>query len=214
MKFYCLFLWPCLSLILGCNYNHVKSSAVDANTALPNDTATSLSLSTSYASINSSVLAPECLRCHSSAAGSQGGLSLDNYQQVRSKLSQIYYRTIEKKDMPPSSLTPEQFSQLKGWLEAGGPEKSGSVRNTTIQGPLTWEVIQKQVFAGSCLDCHSGVQPEANLSLDNLDSVKKNITLIFEKSVIEQTMPLQPYPAMTEFQKQALMKWISQGMPN
>lgn len=213
MKFDILLIGLVLSFAMGCNYNHVKSNA-DANSSIPNSSATSLSVSSNYAAINSSILTPECLRCHSSSTGSQGGLSLDNYQQVRSKISQIYYRTIEKKDMPPSSLKPEQLAMLKTWLEAGGPEKSSSSYSGPIQGPITWDVIQKQVLAGSCLDCHSGTNPEAHLSLDNFESVKKNISLIFEKSVIEQTMPLEPYPAMTEFQKQALMKWISQGMPN
>lgn len=194
---------------LGCNYNHVKSSP-SQNTGGPQVT----SMSLDFLTLQSTVLNSQCLRCHSSAGGNQGGLGLENYQQIRANLNKIYYRAIEKKDMPPSSMPPEQFEMLKNWLEAGAPLKSASQNSGPIKGAITWQVVQKQILGSSCLDCHSGANPDGKLQLDSAEVVRKNINAIFEAAIIKQTMPLEPYPALTEGQKQALMKWISQGMPD
>ncbi len=193
----------------SCNYNHAKNTAQQASGV------SQLSAqSFDFATVQSNVIAPQCLRCHSAAGGNQGGLSLESYQLIRANLNKIYYRSIEKKDMPPTSLTSDQFSLLKSWIEAGAPEKNNGVNVGPIQGPITWLVIKKQVLGASCLDCHSGTNSEGHLQLDSADEVRKNINAIFDSAIVKQTMPLEPYPAMSDGQKQALMKWISQGMPD
>jgi uncharacterized membrane protein len=207
-----IFLFALSFLIFGCNYNHVKSADASGSENGLNQNLKMGSLD--YQSLQLLVLQKQCVRCHSSAGGNQGSLNLETYAQVRAQMNKIYYRSIEKKDMPPSGLSNSDFDYLKSWLEAGAPEKNTSRSQGPIKGPITWDVIKKQVFASSCLDCHSGPHPEGHVILDQIDEVRKNISFIFDVSIIKQTMPLEPYAAMSEFEKQALMKWISQGMPN
>lgn len=200
----------CFWGLAACNYNHVKKE----NGALKTQGKISASsLSLDFPSVQMSVLGPQCLSCHSNAGGNKGGLSLETYQQARSSMSRIYYRSIEKKDMPPNPMTAEQYELLKSWIEAGAPEKNlrGSVQ--VIKGPINWTVIRDQVLKNSCLDCHSGKDAHGELDLESLEVVKKNINAIFDSAVVKQSMPLEPYAALSESEKQALMKWISQGMP-
>lgn len=203
------FLTISLLSFFGCNYNHVKSSTAQS---MNEPVLTSLSLE--FSSVQNNVFATQCLRCHSSASGNQGGLNLEGYPQIRANMNKIYYRSIEKKDMPPNPLSTQQYTLLKSWLEAGAPEKDSGQNLGPIQGPITWLVIKRQVLGASCLDCHSGANADGNLNLDSAEVVRKNITQIFDSALIKQTMPIQPYPTMSEAQKQALMKWISQGMPD
>lgn len=198
--------------LTACNYNHVKKE----NGALggPGKSEAMVAATLDYQSMQMAVIGPECLRCHSSPGGNQGGLNLETYQQVRANLNRIYYRSIEKKDMPSGGLGAAQHNLLKAWIEAGGPEKNtgrGTVRSIT--GPINWPVIKNQVLKSSCLDCHSGKNADAGLDFTSLEVVRKNIGNIFEAAVVKQTMPLEPYASLTDAEKQALMKWISQGMP-
>lgn len=196
----------------ACNYNHVKKENAGNDPMAKNEAMLTASLD--YPSLQRAVLGPDCLRCHSSAGGNQGGLSLETYPQVRANLNRIYYRAIEKRDMPSGGLAAPQYDLLKAWIEAGAPEKNtGRGTARPIQGPVTWTVIKNQVLKSSCLDCHSGANADAGLDFESLEVVRKNIIPIFEAAVIKQTMPLEPYGALTDAEKQALMKWISQGMP-
>lgn len=205
-----------LLLVVGlalsaCNYNHVKDASAGAS-GRPGGVSSMANVSLNYRTMQAAVLGPQCLRCHSAAGGNQGGLSLETYQQVRASLNRIYYRSIEKKDMPSGGLGAAQYDMLKSWIEAGAPETGGTV-SRTISGPVGWSVVKNQIFKNSCLDCHSGASAEAELDLTSLEVVRRNITGIFKAAIIDQSMPLQPYAALSDSEKQALMKWISQGMP-
>jgi uncharacterized membrane protein len=200
-----------INLLSACNYNRVHGEAPLKDAGV---NGLGVLSSLDYASVQATVLGPQCLRCHSSAGGSKGGLSLESYQQVRASMNAIYYRAVEKRDMPESGLPQAQLDLLKAWIEAGAPEKNtGQKVSAPIKGPVTWLVVRDQVLASSCLDCHSGAKPDGNLDLQSLETVRKNINSIFESAIVKQTMPLEPYPALSDSHKQALMKWISQGMP-
>ena len=201
------------ALALGaCNYNHVKKEGARGARGAQGETMLAASLD--YASVRQNILGPECLRCHSSAGGNQGGLNLETYPQVRANLSRIYYRSIEKKDMPSGGLGEAQYQILKAWIDAGGPERNtGRGAGKPITGPVNWTVIKNQVLKSSCLDCHSGTNPDAGLDFESAAVVRKNIMAIFDAALVRQTMPLPPYGALTDAEKNALMKWISQGMP-
>jgi len=200
-----------LTFVCSCNYNNVHGEAPPKGGDTNNVSALS---NLDYASVQATVIGPQCLRCHSSAGGAKGGLSLETYQQVRASMNQMYYRAIEKRDMPDAGLPQNQYDLLKAWIEAGAPEKNiGGKASAPIKGAITWKVIREQVFAASCLDCHAGSKPDAGLDLENIEAVRKNINGIFDSAIVKQTMPLEPYAAMSDSHKQALMKWISQGMP-
>lgn len=203
----------CVLMVTACNYNNVKGDAPAAAGGAPGAKSMAV-VSLDYQSLNQSVIGPQCLQCHSNAGGNKGGLSLETYAQVRASLGRIYYRSIEKKDMPSGGLGEAQYQILKAWIEAGGPERStGKGASRPISGPINWTVIKNQVLASSCLDCHSGVNADAGLDFQSSDVVKKNINRIFDAAIVKQSMPLEPYAALTDAEKQALMKWISQGMP-
>lgn len=211
MKKMCLFL---VSLAVGaCNYNHVRSGAAEGTTG--NGGLSIQSAGLDYLNVQVNVLGPQCVSCHSQQGGSKGGLNLESFAQVRAAMNSIYFRSIEKRDMPPrEALSSSQMDLLKSWLEAGAPEKNmGRGSGREIKGPITWTVIKEQVFKSSCLDCHSGATPDGGLDLESFEVTKKNIDKIFKSAITEGSMPLQPYPSMSAFEKQALMKWISQGMP-
>lgn len=199
------------SSVMSCNYNRLKQEPTQGSNGSP--AVSSMSLNLDFQSIQMAVIGPQCLNCHSTAGGARGGLVLENYQQVRSALSKIYYRSIEKKDMPANSLPQGQYDLLKAWLEMGAPEKNNRRPIQAIRGPINWTVIKNQVLKNSCLDCHTGKEPHGGLDFESLDVVKKNIQSIFDAAIIKQTMPLEPYAALSDSEKQALMKWISQGMP-
>jgi len=142
-------------------------------------------------------------------------MNFETYQQVRANMNRIYFRSIEKRDMPSDGLPQSQFDLLKAWIEAGAPERNiGAKAAPPIKGAVTWAVVRDQVLGSSCLDCHSGASPDAGLDLHSVEVVRKNINTIFESAIVKLSMPLEPYPALSESQKQALMKWISQGMPD
>ena len=198
-----------LFLIQGCNYSHVKGTP-DGGAGGQAKILSEVSFD--YAGISQVILAPKCVSCHSAAGGNKGNLNLETYEQFRLNQNKIYFRTIEKRDMPPTPLTSAEFDLMKSWLEAGAPLKSTSVGGE-IRGPINWITIKNRVLKSSCLDCHSGKNPDANLDLSSLEVVRKNIQAIFVSTMINVSMPLAPYPAMSISEKQALMKWISQGMP-
>ena len=54
-----------------------------------------------FKTVQSAVLEKNCVDCHSNRGGNKGSLNLENFTNVRAKLSLIRYRSLEKKDMPP-----------------------------------------------------------------------------------------------------------------
>jgi uncharacterized membrane protein len=198
-------------LMPACNYNHIRGEGASGK---PQDISILAQASLDYQTINYLVLIPRCIQCHSNAGGNKGNLNLETYQQIRQNQAKIYYRSIEKRDMPSNPLPNAEYDLLKNWLEAGSPEHDIGARNAgEIRGPITWTLIKNRVLKSSCLDCHSGKNPDANLNFESLEVVRKNIQAIFVSSVVQMSMPLEPYPSLSNSSKQALMKWISQGMP-
>ncbi len=173
-----------------------------------------LELDNNYESVQRLVLSKQCLTCHSSAGGNAGKLNLETYENIKLNLNQIVFRVIEKKDMPQNGLPDSEFQLIKLWLESGAPEKNSPLGggNAPITGPLDWSKIKNQILVKNCLDCHSGEKPDANLNLENLEIFRLNLTKIIERTLVKQDMPPQPYGALTMNQRQALLKWISQGL--
>lgn len=173
-----------------------------------------LELSNNYESVRQTVIATQCLLCHSASAGNKGNLNLETYSNIKSNLNQIMFRVLEKKDMPEGGLAESDFQLMKLWIESGAPEKNiSNGANLPIIGPLDWTKIKRQILVKNCLDCHSGEKSDSNLDLSNLETFKLNLTKIIERTLVKQDMPPQPYPALTVNQRQALLKWISQGLP-
>ncbi len=201
-------------LLTSCNYNRVKSAGekpktLDSNELSKLDLATELN----YTSVNNKIISPQCLNCHSNATGNKGGLNLETYEAFRNKLNQIVYRSLEVQDMPPGGLAPEDKKLFQLWIECGAPTNNNGCSTGESAGPLNWNKIVKTVLSKSCLDCHNETAPDGNLNLAQYEKFKENYFAIFQRVFVKQDMPPKPYPSLTPNEKQAVLKWISQGMP-
>lgn len=198
-------------MITGCNYRSVQKSAQSLNTQQDINV---LELSNNYESVRQLVIQNQCLTCHSEAGGNKGKLNLESYTAVKQNLNQIMYRVLEKRDMPEGGLPEAEYELIKLWIESGAPEKNtGNGANQPILGPLDWEKIKTQILVQNCLDCHNAGSTDSKLDLTSIDNFKANLPAIVDRVFVKQDMPPEPYSSMTVNQRQALLKWISQGFP-
>lgn len=195
----------------ACNYSNKKA---ELPVMLTEEKINQLALESNYQSVNAKVLSGQCLECHSAAGGNKGDLNLETYQSIRANLNQIIYRVLETKDMPAGGLTGTDYALMEMWLNSGAPEKNVLTGNPVIlKGPFNWLVIRDQLLKRNCLDCHSSISPEAGLDLSDYDQFKNNYAKIFDRTFVKQDMPPEPYDGLSVSEKQALLKWISQGFP-
>ena len=78
----------------------------------------------SYVDVRDFIFAPHCYGCHSAAAGNQGGINLETFQNAFSLSSQIRQQALVTKAMPKfpnAPLTESQAKFLRLWLDAGSP---------------------------------------------------------------------------------------------
>lgn len=200
-------------LSASCNYNHVKVAA-PVGSAL---TASQIS-TPDFKTIQGAVLGPRCLGCHSSAGGNSGGTNLEQYGTVRSLLSRIAFRTLEKKDMPPrGALSAMEAQLLQNWIDSGAPETVATVGEkpdpNELSGPNDWAKVRDKIFAKKCSDCHSGATPDAGLDTTDLKQVRAKVLAIFDRVVVKGDMPVAPYPAMTPKERKILLQWFDSGLP-
>jgi uncharacterized membrane protein len=195
----------------SCNYRTVQGSSQNTTAQ---DEINVFELSNNYESVQQIVISKQCLQCHSESGGNKGNLNLETYSSIRNNLNQIMFRVIEKNDMPEGGLSQADYQLMKLWIESGAPEKNtANGANKPIAGPLDWIKIKNQILVKNCLDCHSGGNADANLDLSSAEAFKFNLTKIIERTVVKQDMPPEPYTALTANERQALLKWISQGFP-
>lgn len=197
--------------LFACNYSNKNA---EMPVQLTEERINALALESNYESVNAKVLAGQCLQCHSAAGGNAGSLNLETYQNIRANLNQIMYRVLETKDMPRGGLTGADYALMEMWLHAGAPEKNTQTGLVPVlKGPFNWLVIRDQILKRNCLDCHSSVTPEAGLDLSDYDQLKNNYAKIFDRTFVKQDMPPEPYDGLNVGEKQAVLKWISQGFP-
>ena len=183
-------------------------------TQMTEETINQLALESNYESVNAKVLVSQCLDCHSNAGGNKGNLNLETYKNIRSNLNQIMYRVLETKDMPRGGLTGSDYALMEMWLQSGAPEKNTmSGPPVVLKGPFNWMLIRDQVLKRNCLDCHSSIAPEAGLDLSDYDQFKNNYAKIFDRTFVKQDMPPEPYDGLSVNERQAVLKWMSQGFP-
>lgn len=116
------------ALVTACNFKEEKTSGDDTEDPAPDtdgDTDTdSDSKKISFAEIQTQILKPSCIGCHSAAAPS-GGVSLDTYAKVKAEIAAINKTTVLRQDpvMPQNgSLSASKIQLLKSWIEQGAPE--------------------------------------------------------------------------------------------
>jgi hypothetical protein len=93
-----------------------------------------------YAYIESAVLKPYCLNCHS---GKEDPL-LTDYQKVSKNIRAIEQAVFVHQSMPPKKVLPDYLSlQLRAWIDAGAP----LLRSSTDDGSITdtaWPSLSRQ----------------------------------------------------------------------
>jgi uncharacterized membrane protein len=107
-----------LTTLAACNFQEIKG---DQTAGFGSFTPSDLN----YASINQRIIEPYCLGCHSVAGGNRGGINLETYDAIASRLPSIRRTVVEQRTMPPSSspqLPAEAITMLDAWLTAGAPE--------------------------------------------------------------------------------------------
>lgn len=196
--------------LFACNYS-TKNAEMPVQ--MTEEKLNQLALESNYESVNAKVISGQCLNCHSAAAGNKGNLNLESYQNIRANLNQIMYRVLEVKDMPQGGLAATDYALMEMWLTAGAPEKNTQGLMPVLKGPFNWLVIKDQILKRNCLDCHSSVSPEAGLDLSDYEQFKTNYAKIFDRMFVKQDMPPEPYDGLNASEKQAVLKWISQGFP-
>lgn len=200
--------------VLGCNYNHVKEEAGTARGGVSIQDLGPLD----FATVQAAVIGPKCLSCHSNAGGNQGGSNLESYRAVRAQLGRILFRSLEKRDMPPRApLNGAQMQALRDWAELGAPKRaSGPVQKpdpSLDRGPNDWAKVRDRIFKAKCLDCHSAPEPQAGLDLTSLQETRAKAVVIFDRVIVRQDMPVQPYPSLSPREKRVLLQWFELGMP-
>lgn len=205
-----------LFLLLGaCNYNKVKTKGAGTGAAskaqLENP---------DFETVNSTVLIPKCVGCHSNAGGNRGGTNLEGYAAVKALLPRVMYRALDAKTMPepPDKLTQMQLDVLEKWWNLGAPERLvGGVVEKPIgdleKGPTDWAKIREGIFRAKCLDCHQPPNPEAKLDLSSLEVVREHMGEIVNAVFIKNSMPKPPYRAFTPVESRVFMKWVTNGTP-
>lgn len=203
-----------LLVLAGCNYNRVKDgSAGGGSGASVKGMSLDLATNMNYASVQKLVLQPRCMSCHSNAGGNKGNLNLETYDALTGKLNKIAYRVLEVKDMPTGGLPAGEYELFEAWINAGAPMNNTGRTAGEIRGALNWPRVSKLILSSSCLDCHVKPNPDGGLDLTDYQVFKDNQAKIFDRLFVKQDMPPKPYPAMGMGEKNALLKWMAQGIP-
>lgn len=100
----------------ACNFKEEKDGSEDEVTVDPNTPVT-------FAEIQSKILVPSCIGCHSTGGGNQGGVNLETYAVVKARTAAIKSSTVDSTRMPKGdTLSKNLVALLKVWIEQGAPE--------------------------------------------------------------------------------------------
>lgn len=221
-------LWGASLFLFGCSYNESKINGEKAPTLTQKITAPE---QITYKLVHEAVLLNACLKCHSTAGGTKGGINLENYQNVFKNSHQIRIE-VSGGTMPPTGkLTEDQIKLVTDWIDAGTLENgkvAGELPSTTptpaptptpnptpppapIPVKISFEKILNQVIKTNCLKCHSEIGGNSGgVNLETYDNVfKKRIDI--KSEITGNQMPPQEGTELTADQKKLILTWIDQG---
>ncbi len=207
-----------IATIASCGFKHVKENIGD-QTEINGEIG--MSPKVTYTQIQTKILGPKCLRCHSDAGGNQGSLNLESYEQTRASLESIKQRVLVDQNMPPNApLNNGDKTLLNFWILNEVATNGNS--STPIKAVVLWPRVRDELIQNHCLLCHSppvtganGDQistMEAGLDLTNLSVVREKADLIFKRAIIVGDMPLKPFPPLNDQEKKLLSQWMIDGM--
>jgi hypothetical protein len=106
-------------MFAGCGYSNTSlpgGSSGGANGGL--DSGTKMD----FAAVKAQFFVPQCIRCHSNSGGNKGGVNLETYANVKSRLSSIQ-SAVNGGFMPPAGPLPASTKNiLNNWITSGAPE--------------------------------------------------------------------------------------------
>lgn len=131
-----------LLIATGCEFYHEKGSP-QADVAVPTVK------TVAYRHVQN-IVSTRCVRCHSN--------EFSSYDSLRTHISDIQKRAIEKRDMPPNSpLSDAEAQTLNIWIQANMPLNAGEgSQPIPPPAPLepTFQSIRDNVFTARCIVCH------------------------------------------------------------
>jgi len=89
--------------------------------------------------------------------------------------------------------------------------------NPTLR-PVKWSVLKAKIFEPACISCHykdNHEGPSGEPLTDQSDHavVRETIGMTIGLSIMNAEMPPDPAPELTQEQKQLIMDWVIDGMP-
>lgn len=162
-----------------------------------------------FEQINSLILTPKCLSCHSSAGGDAGGLNLETYENVLANLSFIKSE-VQADTMPKNKtkLNANEKALLFKWIDAGGPKEETTTPPSEI---ITYDTVKEKVLAPRCIGCHSDEGGNrGDVNLETYENVLSFASLI-ESEIISGSMPRPRNKPLSSEQKTLILKWIKDG---
>ncbi len=108
----------CFTLPMSaCNFKDEKNTSTEPDVVIAPDTAIS------FADIQSQILEPSCVGCHSQAGGNRGSVNLESYAAVKSNIDEIQSSTVDSTRMPQGdTLSKSLIALLRTWIAQGAPE--------------------------------------------------------------------------------------------
>lgn len=166
--------------------------------------------------------------CHNQATA-EDNVILDSYENIiesgeiiaGNALNSELYETITDSDlddrMPPDPedpLTSEQIDMIYNWIQQGAQNNSCSSCDTN---EVTFSNTIFPLVELKCQGCHSGGEPEANLSLENyidINSIALNGDLLNSVNGTNGfvVMPFGGNP-LSQCEIDQIINWINDGAP-
>lgn len=122
------------NLFLSCNFETEKTVADTSAGSVDKTLLT-------YANVNTNIMQPKCISCHSAAGGNGGGVNLETYATVKAASAKIKSVTVDGTPrMPPGGPLNSTLKELLGnWITAGAPETATAAFTDSIDSSFDVE---------------------------------------------------------------------------
>jgi mono/diheme cytochrome c family protein len=175
-----------------------------------------------FSTIQTKVIQPYCISCHSSAGGNADGVNLENYSNVLHYIDKVQDTVAVRHSMPPGQPLSKGLQQLLvTWISNGSPEHTsqGAPPSTppTPTEPLvaTFTSISKNIFVPKCAVCHGA---GGNTPITSYDFLKKGWVVANDlKSPLYLAINgggMPPSEPLTQNEIDTIGAWITDGAKN
>ena len=167
-----------------------------------------------FAEVEKTVFATSCMSCHA-----QTFPHLADYADVKASVAAIDNAVFSKHSMPKnSSLSNEQLSLLRQWIDDGAPEfdEKPTPTPTPSAGDVpTFAKLRAGLINVSCAGCHFAGNPDGRVDLTNAKDFKASLGTIMYSTLVEKEEPMPPKDKvpLTDEQKRLLTEWVIANEP-